>query len=143
MLYADTSLLVSYYVSDANSDRATAAVNAAAEPFAFTTLHRLEIRNALELAVFRKRISATESAAAWADVVRDVRARLLAPVAVEWGSAFRLASRLAAKHSATVGARSFDILHVAAALRLGIRTIFTFDGRQSSLASLAGLWVLP
>ena len=143
MLYADTSFLVSCYVKDANTFRAKSTVSAVSEPFAFTALHRLEIRNALELAVFRKRITAAESAAAWADVVHDLRTRLLAPVALEWGAAFRLASRLAAKHSATVGARSFDILHVAAALRLGIGTIFTLDLRQSSLASLAGLRVLP
>lgn len=143
MLYADTSVLVSYYVSDANSARATAAVNAAAEPFAFTALHRLEIRNALDLAVFRKRITSVQAEAAWRDVIRDVRARLLMSVTPDWRRVFRDAARLAAKHSATIGTRSFDILHVAAARDLAVGDFYSFDGRQVALARAIGLRVLP
>lgn len=143
MLYADTSFLVSYYVTDANSDRATAAVDSAVESFVFTTLHRLEIRNALELAVFRKRLTSAQAAAAWADVVRDVRAKLLMPVAVDWNPALRLAAQIAAKHTASVGARSLDIVHVAAVRRLEIGRFYTFDGRQIAVGRQVGLRVLP
>ena len=52
-LYADTSFLASYFLPDANSASALASVQALSAPRSFTALHRLELRNALGLAVFR------------------------------------------------------------------------------------------
>ncbi len=56
-IYADTSLLVSYYVNDSNSVQAQTLVNAATAPMIFTGLHRVELRNALALGVFRQILS--------------------------------------------------------------------------------------
>jgi hypothetical protein len=47
--------------------------------------------------------------------------------------------RLSAWHSETLGTRSHDILHVAAALVLGLPEFLTFDLRQHALALAAGL----
>ena len=47
---------------------------------------------------------------------------------------------LSALHSETLGTRSLDILHVAAALTLGLAHL-TFDTRQAALARIAGLKV--
>ena len=48
------------------------------------------------------------------------------------------AERLSALHSDTLGTRSLDILHVAAAVVLGSREFLTFDRRQANLARAAG-----
>ncbi len=50
-------------------------------------------------------------------------------------------ARLSASHSATLGTRTLDILHVAAALVLGLADLLTFDTRQAALAKAAGLKV--
>jgi len=47
ILYADTSLLISYYINDSNSVSAQATFSD--RPLPFTGLHRLEMRNALLL----------------------------------------------------------------------------------------------
>ncbi len=42
--YADTSLLISYYVLDSNSVSARGAINAMTNPLLFTGLHRLALK---------------------------------------------------------------------------------------------------
>jgi hypothetical protein len=54
---ADTSLLFSLYSTDANSPKADAWRKANPDPLPFTAFHRLELRNALSLAVFQKRLT--------------------------------------------------------------------------------------
>jgi hypothetical protein len=51
------------------------------------------------------------------------------------------ANRLSAAHTLAGGHRSFDILHVAAALRLRAFTFLTFDGNQRKLAQKEDLVV--
>ena len=142
-LYADTSLLVSYYVTDANSAQAQSLIHAAPGPIAFTGLHRLELRNALELGVFRRLITAAQSRAAWQDVLRDLRAGRLAALGVNWVPVLRSAFQMAASHSASIGCRSLDTLHVAAAKKLAASEFFSFDSRQRALAQAVGLTVKP
>ena len=142
-LYADTSLLVSYYVNDANSARAQALIHAVIDPLIFSGLHRLELRNALQLGVFRQLLTPAQSQAAWIDVEKDIRADRLFPQPVNWVPVFRTAAQLAMRHSTGLGCRSLDILHVAAARRMAATEFFSFDGRQRSLARLLGLTVRP
>jgi hypothetical protein len=75
--YADTSVLFSLYAPDANSGRADAwrLANPAALPF--TAFHRLELRNALSLAIFQRRLTTAECQAVWAEVENDIAAGLL------------------------------------------------------------------
>ncbi len=42
-LYADTSLLITYYINDSHSASAEAVLQATADPLPFTGLHRLEM----------------------------------------------------------------------------------------------------
>ncbi len=51
------------------------------------------------------------------------------------------AERLSTSYSENLGTRSMDILHVAAAVVLGLPEFFTFDKRQAALAKAAGLKV--
>jgi predicted nucleic acid-binding protein len=42
-----------------------------------------------------------------------------------------------------IGCRTLDLLHVAVALSLGVKTFVTFDERQRAVAKLEGLTVKP
>jgi predicted nucleic acid-binding protein len=53
------------------------------------------------------------------------------------------ADELSAIHSAVLGCRTLDIIHVAAALVIGANEFITFDGRQGAMAKQAGLTVKP
>ena len=55
--YADTSLLFSLYATDAHSPKADAWRIANPHPLPLTAFHRLELRNALNLAGFQKRLT--------------------------------------------------------------------------------------
>ena len=142
-LYADTSLLISYYINDSNSARAQSLIQATTGPLPFTGLHRLEMRNALALGVFRHVLTPAQISAAWADVGRDLRAGRLLPQSINWMPVLRSAAQWAALHCTSIGCRSLDVLHVATAKKLNAVEFFTFDTRQKALAHVLGLTVQP
>lgn len=142
-LYADSSLLISYYVNDSNSVKAQAVIHAVTAPLPFTGLHRLEMRNALALGVFRRILSPAQANAAWSDVERDLRSGRLFPQPVNWSPVYRSAAQWAALHSPVIGCRSLDVLHVTLAKKLNVREFFTFDARQKSLALVMAMTVKP
>jgi predicted nucleic acid-binding protein len=139
--YGDSSFLFSYYASDANSSRADSWRQVHTEPLPFTVLHRLELRNAFELAVFQNRITAKEAGELWSQVETDLTAGLLFLPPLSLPDLFLNAEALARDHTAQTGARSLDILHVATARLLAIDELVTFDLRQAALASRIGLRV--
>ena len=55
----------------------------------------------------------------------------------------REAKWLSSQHTISGGYRSFDILHVAAALELGAKEFLTFDARQTALAEAENFAVKP
>ena len=142
-IYADTSVLFSLYVTDANSPKADAWRQANPDPLDFTGLHRLELRNALGLAVFQQRLTSGEALAAWHEVEQDLASGLLVARPVPWEEVLREAEKLAAQHTPTMGSRSLDVLHVAAAMALETTDFSTLDTRQGTLATAAGLRVQP
>ncbi len=48
---------------------------------------------------------------------------------------------MSAAHTAAMGTRATDILHVAAACAAGVKDFYTFDVKQAALARKAGLKV--
>jgi predicted nucleic acid-binding protein len=142
-VYADTSLLISYYVNDSNSVRSQSVIHAATDPLPFTGLHRLEMRNALALCVFRRVLTAAQAGAAWLDVERDLQSGRLVPHSVNWAPVYRSAAQYAAAHGSTIGCRSLDVLHVTLAKTLKVSEFFTFDARQKALALALGMIVKP
>jgi predicted nucleic acid-binding protein len=141
--YADSSFLVSCYVVDANTAQANAWLSRASVSLVFTALHALEVRNAFQLGVFRGLFSAADAAAAWANLEKDLRSGRLMKTAVKWPVALRIAARLSERHSAVIGTRSLDILHVAAAQAVRATELVSFDTRQRALAAAVGLSVAP
>jgi len=103
-----------------------------------STLGELEVANALELRVFRKEVSPAQAQASKAAFEKDVRDGIfqLQPVAEQ---AFDKARQLSRQHTARLGMRTADLLHIAAALTLGADRLYTFDHQQRKLAQRVGL----
>ncbi len=139
--YADTGFLCSLYAPDAHTPRAVARMKRQALPLAFTWLHQLEFRNALRLRVFRGEITAAERDASLNAMLADLATGVLIAAAPPLAAVMTEAERLSALHSETLGTRTLDVLHVAAALVLGLAQLLTFDSRQAALAKAAGLKV--
>jgi predicted nucleic acid-binding protein len=142
-IYTDTSLFFSLYVTDANSPKADAWRQANPIPLEFTGFHRIELRNALGLAMFQQRLTPAESLAAWQEVEQDLASGLLVAKPNLWGKLLQEAESLAQHHTPTIGTRTLDVLHVASALVSGATEFCTLDTRQGRLAQLAGMHVQP
>jgi predicted nucleic acid-binding protein len=137
--YADTSFLFSLYATDSNSIKADAWRQANPVSLPFTAFHRLELRNALSLALFQQRLTPQEVQAAWQEVENDCVAGLLVTRGGLWHRVVTEAEASALNHTPLVGCRTLDVLHVAAAKLIGAAEFCTFDTRQASLAIRVGL----
>jgi predicted nucleic acid-binding protein len=93
-----------------------------------------ELVNSVELAVFRGVITADVAARAEDLIESDVRDGELVVVDLLWRRCLDLAAELSRKHTATLGTRTLDVLHVASAITLRRRTFVTYDERQATLA---------
>ena len=136
-------MLASLYMLDVNTSRAVALVRSLTEPLVYSALLRLELLNALSLAIFRGDQTQGQADAARENIEADVRGRVLVPTSIRWQAAFRRAAAIARNRTPSVGSRSFDILHIACAEQLQITEFVTFDQRQQSLAALLGIRVRP
>ena len=101
--------------------------------------HRLELRNALSLALFQQRITLQEIKSVWQQVENDCVTGLLAVRGGLWHRVLVEAETFALKDTPVVGCRTLDILHVATAKLIGTTEFCTFDTRQSILAARVGL----
>ena len=138
--YADSSFLVSCYVADSHTPRANAYLLRTGGRLVFTAL---EVRNAFKLGVFRGVFAAADAKAAWGNLETDFRSGRLMKKSVNWPVVLRIAARFSDRHSATIGTRSLDILHVAAAKAVRAAEFVSFDARQRALALAVGLKVAP
>ncbi len=106
-----------------------------------THLHRVELATAWRLKVFRGEIPPDVANRAEADLLHDIAAGVWASPSYVLSSVFDRAEALARSHSSSIGTRTLDALHVAAALELRTRSFVTADRRQAKLARAAGLRV--
>ena len=137
--YADTSFQFSLYATDANSIKADAWRQANPAPLPFTAFHRLELRNALSLALFQQRLTPAEVQAVWQEVENDYAAGLLVGRGGLWHRVLAEADTSALNHTPVIGCRTLDVLHVATAKLIGTTEFCSFDTRQSTLAGRLGL----
>ncbi len=136
-IYFDTSFLVSLYARDANFSKAVGAVPASAVKV-LSQFGELEFSNALRLRVFRKQLSNDDAKLLQRYFKQDLDDRVFEyhafhPVWLE------RAMLLSTQHTAALGTRTLDLLHVACALELQAAAIFTFDDLQRALAKTVGL----
>ncbi len=141
--FADTGFIVSLYLKETTSARARAAIQAEGVDLPLTPLVELGLRNAFNRAVQRQRITAAERDALWQDVEADIASGFLVPTPVDAGLLHERARRLSDRYTPSLGTRSLDLLHVAAALVLEAKIFFSFDDRQRKAAAGEGLKVKP
>jgi predicted nucleic acid-binding protein len=146
-LYVDANALVRLYLQSPDCRKVIAAIGADIVPV--TDLIRFEVTNAIERMTFESRsgsswrVTPETAMVAQADFAhQQTTAQFLKPVPLtlpdieaEFNSLVR---RFTAKH----GFRTYDIMHVASALRLGCKRFLSFDAKANALAKLAGLKTL-
>jgi predicted nucleic acid-binding protein len=139
MVYADTSFLFSLVLHDANTTAAVAYLKGHAISLALTSWQRCELQNAVRLAVWRGNCDAPTAKRALEKIAADLAVGNLTETPLVWPDVLMIADELSEKHTAALGVRSLDLLHVAAAVSLSAKTFLTCDGRQLALARVAGL----
>jgi hypothetical protein len=139
--YFDTGILVKLYCAEVNTPEAVKLVELFSPPIAFTHWHEIELKNALRLKLFRKEMTAGELEKGLDNLYSDLASGLLQKASSDFTAVFRTANTLSENHSTSLGCRTLDILHVAAAVVIGAKTFVTFDARQAALATKAGLKV--
>jgi predicted nucleic acid-binding protein len=143
VVFADTGFLASLYLKESTSAAARAAIQSEPVVLPYTPLVALELRNSLNRAVQRGRITAAQRDALWQDVETDIAGGFLVPTPVASGPLHDKARQLSDRHTPALGTRSLDLLHVAAALVLESKIFFSFDDRQRKAAASEGLKVKP
>lgn len=112
------------------------------EPLPFTPWHRLEVRNAVRLAVFHRMIDLPQSKMQLKQMDADLQDEiLLMHTPMDWVAILRQAEKLGEAYAEDFGCRSSDLFHVATALDFGFELFLTFDERQKKVAKAAGLSV--
>ncbi|MBX7206861.1 MAG: type II toxin-antitoxin system VapC family toxin [Verrucomicrobiaceae bacterium] len=147
--YADTNLLTRLYLRLPETPAASALIHQAANAGdarpPITRSHRVEFANALEIHVFlgrqggHVRVTPEQSSAAHAWFSGDLAEQdLFIPVALDPDDVVCEAQNLSLRHTAKHGFRTYDVMHVAAALMLGCDVFWTFDAKARQLAALEG-----
>jgi predicted nucleic acid-binding protein len=135
--YADTSFLVSLYLTDAHSPEAESLM--ASGPVVWLTpLHVAEWTHSIEQHVFRRELSRSEGNQYYERFQQHRESGLWAEVALP-ESVFEVCTQLARRYGALLGSRTLDTFHVASALELKAARFWTFDERQKKLARAVGL----
>jgi predicted nucleic acid-binding protein len=142
--YADSSFIVALYLNQQSSLGAVAFMQRYGQALPFTPWHRLEVRNAIRLAIFQKLIDPHQGKTQLKQMEADLKEEtLLVHQAIDWISILRKAENLGEAHNVKIGCRSADLFHVAAASDLDCEKFLTFDERQVVMAKTAGLSVGP
>jgi predicted nucleic acid-binding protein len=140
MIYLDASVVFSLHFRDSNTVEALLLVGGAPETLLVSALCEMETVNAFALRVFRKEMSERNMDNAVRDLESDLRSSILLWRLMPEG-AFTRAKALSRKITPSVGVRAADLLHIAAALELGAKSLYTFDQKQHQAAQAAGLTV--
>jgi predicted nucleic acid-binding protein len=139
--YFDTSVITKWYLPEPDSPAALRVRARFAPPAVLTELHRVELVTAWHLKVFRGEMAKGIVEQALGHVEADVAAGIWKSPVYDLIDVYSQAEVLSRRHTAILGARSLDILHVAAAIVLGTPAFVTHDDRQATLAKAAGLRV--
>jgi predicted nucleic acid-binding protein len=138
-IYADASSVLKLYLHEPDSQAMTAWCARLRGSLAVTLFGRVEIVNAIGLALARGFLSRPAHEAALAALDDDFMQGRLMLANIQWRSALRLADEIGRKRTPALACRTLDILHVASALTLDCRHFLTFDIRQRKLAEATGL----
>jgi len=143
MVYFDSGVIVKLYVQEATSLDAVRLANGYTAPYPLTQWQALEVRNAMRLKAFRGEITLVEMSGSIAAFEQDIAAGRWQRPGYSVAEVERRSEDLSSSHSAALGCRTLDIIHVAAALAIGADEFVTFDARQRALAERLGFAVKP
>ena len=138
-VYADSSFLVSIYVTDVHTPEVLRRLSKHPRLW-FTPFHEVEISHAIAQQVFQGRMADARANRVYQELSRDCATGVWALTGFP-EAAFTKSAALARSYVAKLGTRTLDSLHVAAALELQAQHFWTFDERQAKLAKAAGLKV--
>ncbi len=126
---ADTSFIVSLYLSDRHS--AKAQLRVASKPLLWLTpLHRAEWTHSVERHVIQAQLSLHEAQRIYANFESDVSAGVWVQVSLP-DQAWEVCARLARRYVARLG-RTLDTLHIASPLELKAERFWTLmSGRRN------------
>lgn len=139
MVYVDTSVIVKLYIKEEYSRDMSNWLKENDEALPLTSFHELELINAIHLKQFRAEITLDETRLIMSRFEEHEKNGIYYRPQLDWSAIFIHAIDLSKKHSAIVGSRSLDILHVASALSINADRFLTLDDRQTRLAEFAGL----
>ncbi len=142
-IYAESSFLVSLILQDSNTDQAVQLAAGLKGPLAFNSLLKLEVFNAIQLKIAEGKIDAPRAAQCEVKMAELLELGMWRATEPVWERVIQRSIGLSKAHTSSKKTRSFDILHVAAAVELGATEFWTFDKRQRALAAEAGLRVNP
>lgn len=141
--YADSSFLVSTYITDGNTQAANHFLQRNANLILLTRFSKSEAQHAMRMLVFRGIIPHEVMTRGILTFEHDQHEGLyeMLPLAAE--DLFHQVSQLSNRHALESGVRYLDMLHIASALLANATRFLTFDKRQGKLAKAVGLQVKP
>ncbi len=142
MIYLDTSAFVKLYFLEEGSDFVQSCVTSQDDPLPVWDVLEAEMLNACRLKAFWGDITPAQADQQIALFEQRLR-RGQYHVAEIDRSALMGSFRSLCCLTPQLGCRTMDILHVACALQLAPARFLSYDDRQRSLATHAGLSVLP
>ena len=142
MVYVDTSVIVKLYIREELSRAASNWIKTNNEAIPLTGFHELEFTNAVQLKRFRSEATEDEAFVITTRFKEHENKGIFYRPQLDWSEIFNYAVDLSEEHTAMTGARSLDILHIAAALSIKADKFLTADGRQTEVARLAGLKIV-
>ena len=144
MIYADSSFIVRLVTSDLGSEEVTAQFRRLRRPqLAYSSFLSLEITNALNLQILARKTSTrsrersaqvAQITAAASRLERMLERKLLFPVSYDWEECLRIAKELSNKYTPSLGTRTLDLIHLAAAIVLKAELFLTCDKKQARVA---------
>ena len=136
--YFDTSVWMSYYLRDSNYQNAL-ALRATHADAIWTIWQSIEFNNAVRACVVTRNLNAQLVRGVGKALQSDLSQRRMRPIPMPVYAWWQEAEALSKAHATTLGVRTLDLLHVAAARVLKATHFCTFDTRQHALARAAGL----
>lgn len=149
MIYCDTSLLLSCFVGDRLSHLAVRQLERISDQdcaICWTLWHELEFTCALERMVGNPQRQTTRAEAQ--SIFSELRSwqsggGVLEEKKVNWTQVFECSLKISKTHASRYQVRSLDIVHVALASQLKVKSFWSFDRRQRTLAQEIGISVNP
>jgi hypothetical protein len=128
---------------ESTSEKAAALMRKLESPVWISALSEIELRNAFQLSVFRGEIDKASAELKLRLFQQDLKKGIYAVMPVSSSALHSKTAELIDRHSARIGTRSLDLMHIATAILLKADVFLSFDLRQRKAAKLEGLTVKP